>query len=247
MFRNEERALPEWIEHYLLHGAEHFYLIDDNSTDGSSRVVQPYVEKGLVTLFHEDHPRYLGRQRNLYNKYILPHIDETHWLLIVDLDEFVWSPRSIDLRAVLAEMDHIAMIQMIHTLFGSNGHVATPENGIVAAYTRRARNSPTREPGNFKYFVNSTRANFSSLNVHYATFTAKEGREAPFYIMDETWFVLNHYCCQSQDFWRETKCSRGDADNYRVRIMEDFAKYDLNDVEDTRLLEQNRVTPNSRS
>ena len=179
MFRNEERALPGWIEHYLLHGAEHFYLIDDNSTDRSSKVVQPYLEKGLVTLFHEDHPRYCGRQRNLYNNYILPHIDETRWLLIADLDEFVWSPRSVDLRSVLADLDHIAMIQIIHTLFGSNGHVATPEGSIVAAYTRRARNSPTRQPGNFKYFVNSTRANCSSLNVHNAILPPKRERRRP--------------------------------------------------------------------
>lgn len=78
LFKNEERALPEWIEHYLHHGAEHFYLIDDNSDDRSCDVVKPYVDHGLVSLFREKHPYYLGRQRNLYNKHILPRFDETH-------------------------------------------------------------------------------------------------------------------------------------------------------------------------
>jgi hypothetical protein len=241
LFKNEERALPEWIEHYLHHGAEHFYLIDDNSDDRSCDVVKPYVDHGLVSLFREKHPYYLGRQRNLYNKHILPRFDETHWLLICDLDEFVWSPRSIDLRPVLAELDHIAQVQMIHTLFGSNGRVTTPAGGLVASYTRRASSSPTRKPGNFKYFLNSTRAACSSLNVHHATFTAKEGKDAPYYIMNETGFVLNHYCCQSREFWQNTKCTRGDADSYRVRTMKDFATYDLNDVKDTRPLEQNKL------
>jgi hypothetical protein len=57
----------------------------------------------------------------------------------------------------------------------------------------------------------------------------------------ETWFVLNHYCCQSREFWQNTKCTRGDADSYRVRTMKDFATYDLNDVKDTRPLEQNKL------
>lgn len=240
IFKNEERALKEWIEHYLYHGAEHFYLIDDNSTDLSVSVLQPYAEKGIVTLFREDHPYYLGRQHVLYNKYILPHIEETHWLLMVDLDEFVWSPRTINLCDVLTNLDHIAQIQIMHTVFGSNGHVDNPSDGLVASYTRRAIDSPTNNPGNLKYFVNSTNAIYSSLGVHSAAFIAKEGKGAPYYIMNETFFVLNHYCCQSREFWRTTKCTRGDADSYRVRTMEEFETFDLNDVEDTRLFEQNK-------
>ena len=33
IFKNEEHIIKEWIEHYLYHGVEHFYLIDDNSDD----------------------------------------------------------------------------------------------------------------------------------------------------------------------------------------------------------------------
>jgi glycosyltransferase involved in cell wall biosynthesis len=129
IFKNEERAIKEWIEHYLYHGVEHFYLIDDNSTDSSGLILQRYVNDGVVTLFRVNHPYYLGRQRNLYNTHILPHIEETHWLLMVDLDEFVWSPRSINLCDVLASLDHTAQIQIEHTLFGSNGHVDDPSGG----------------------------------------------------------------------------------------------------------------------
>ena len=34
--------------------------------------------------------------------------------------------------------------------------------------------------------------------------------------------------------------TRGDADNWKVRTMELFNELDLNEVEDTRLLEQNK-------
>ena len=240
IFKNEERALKEWMEHYLFHGVEHFYLIDDKSDDDSTRVLEPYINDGLVTLSSEEHPYYLGRQHSLYNKYILPKLYETHWLLMVDLDEFMWSPRSTNLVDVLVHLDHIAQVQIMHTLFGSNGHVTHPDGGLVASFTRRARESPTAEPGNYKYFLNSARVSCSSLGVHSAQFVAKDGMDAPYYIMDSSFFVLNHYCCQSKEFWRDTKCTRGDADNYLVRSMGDFDRYDLNDIEDTRLLDQNR-------
>ena len=227
------------MDHYIFHGVQHFYLIDDKSTDRSASVVKPYVDRGYVSLFTVDHPYYLGRQHVLYNKHILPHISETNWPLIVDLDEFMWSPRGIDLKDVLAQLDQVAQVQVTHTVFGSNGHDSTPAGGLVASYTRRARDCPTEEPGNHKYFINSTRADVSNLGVHHAEFVRRDN--APYYMMDSSWFILNHYCCQSRQFWRETKCTRGDADECRVRTMADFEQYDLNDVEDTRLLEQNRA------
>jgi hypothetical protein len=240
IFKNEGHALKEWIEHYLHHGVDHIYLINDKSTDNSVQVITPYVSRGLVTLFHADHPYYLGRQRNLYNEYILPkvHAKETKWLLMCDLDEFVWSPSSLNLKDQLETMGDFWQIQMEHTVFGSNGHDANPSN-IVASYTRRSAESPTKKPGLFKYFVNSHNATFSSLNIHFADGKPHQPTYKFMFLYDP-YFVLNHYCCQSKEFWRQVKCTRGDADNYRVRTMADFDEYDLNDVLDLRLLEQNR-------
>jgi hypothetical protein len=240
IFKNEGHVLQEWVEHYLHHGAEHIYLIDDGSTDGGSDTIRDYIERGLVTLYREtDHPYYNGRQIFLYNRYFLPHVRQTHWLLIVDLDEFMWSPRSVDMRPVLAELNHIGLIQTQHTIFGSNGHIETPK-GVVASYTRRASQSPTGQPDQKKYFANSTLINVSSIRPHHADFTPRAGQDVPWYVMDETWFVLNHYACQSLHFWRDVKCTRGSANHFKVDTMETFAAWDLNDVEDTRLLEQNR-------
>ena len=68
MFKNESHSIDEWIRHYLHHGVDHFYLINDSSTDNSKEVIQPYIDKGKVTLFEPDEPYYLGRQRNMYNR-----------------------------------------------------------------------------------------------------------------------------------------------------------------------------------
>jgi len=238
MFKNEAHALKEWMEHYIFHGVDHFYLVNDDSTDNSVEILTPYIDKGLVTLFNIKHSYYLGRQTNIYDMYIFPHLKETQWLLMIDLDEFMWSPTSTDLKYVLKTANNIGQIQVEHTLFGSNGHDAIPE-GIVKSYTRRAPESPTRNPGLRKYFINSA-FEFTGLAIHHAYFKHNHDEKNNFLLLNEPYFVLNHYCCQAKELWRTVKCTRGDSDNYRTRTMDDFAEIDQNDVEDTRLLIQNQ-------
>jgi glycosyltransferase involved in cell wall biosynthesis len=168
IFRNEEHGIKEWIEHYLNHGVEHFYLIDDASDDNSVSAIKQYIETGIITLFSANWDRYIGRQRGMYNHYILPHLQETEWLLIVDLDEFMYSPRSKNLTDILNLVTNLGQIQVEHTIFGSNGHITQPSS-IIANFTRRSKEQPTKSPGNFKYFVNS-KFQFTSLNIHHATF-----------------------------------------------------------------------------
>jgi hypothetical protein len=155
---------------------------------------------------------------------------------MIDLDEFVWSPTYVDLRIPLASAAHIGQIQIEHTVFGSAGLEENPPS-VVAAYVRRAAESPTQNPGMRKYFVNS-RFSITSLNVHHASFERLEDEKNHF-ILDQNCFRLNHYCCQSREFWWQVKCQRGDVNNWRVRTMKDFAEVDLNDVEDRGLATQN--------
>ena len=239
LFKNEAHALKEWIEHYLHHGVEHFYLINDNSNDHYLEKIQYYLDTNVVTLYNAEDRfhNYTGRQRDMYNTYILPHIKESQWLLIVDLDEFMWSPKNKDLNVMLSECSHFGQIQVNHTLFGSNGHITQPDS-IIKSFTKRIRDLNTTIPhGNLKYFVNTT-FEFISLNVHHATFAINEYHNDMnvFINLGSNYFRLNHYCCQSLQFWKDIKCTRGDADHYRDRKCEEFNTYDINEVEDYDLL-----------
>ena len=233
LFKNEAHCIKEWIEHYLHHGVEHFYLINDASTDNFLPIIEPYMDK--ITLFDTSWGYYLGRQRSMYNHYILPHIKDTKWLLMVDMDEFVWSPMHIDLNVILGNLMHLGQVQIYDVLYGSNGHITQPPS-IVNGFTMRQK-----EPRNcLKYFVNSD-YEFSSLNVHHATFTDPDHEKNNFQMRDHRYFITNHYSCQSRTFWNEVKCVRGDSDNYRVRTSEDFDELDTNEIEDLRLKDQNSM------
>ena len=102
IFKNEEHSIKEWIEHYLYHGVEHFYLINDNSNDNYLEKIQCYLDKNIVTLYNACFSNYIGRQKDMYNTYILPNIKDknTKWLLMVDLDEYMWSPVNKDLNVI---------------------------------------------------------------------------------------------------------------------------------------------------
>ena len=239
LFKNESHSMKEWLEHYLFHGVEHFYLINDGSTDHTVEVLKPYIENGKVTLFNATWEYYLGRQRDMYNHYLLPILKESEWLIVVDLDEYLWSPTYIDLKNIFDNCKHIGQIQVGHTLFGSNGHEEQPRF-LLNGFTKRSAAQPYEEYGNFKYIVNSG-FQFSSLNVHHATFVNKEDETNKFIILGPEHLILNHYSCQSKEFWRTVKCTRGDSDNYlHTNRNETFNRYDKNDVDDFRLWEQNK-------
>lgn len=243
IFRNESDSILEWVQHYIHHGIQHLYMINDSSTDDSVAKIQPYIDAGWITLFDGNHwERYLGRQRDMYNRFLLPHLRETQWLIIVDMDEYLWSQVEIDLKKIIRQMpEGLTQIQFAHTLFGSSGHIFHPSGGIVRNFTWRSRDRPTEDGIILKYMVNSD-YDFESLNIHYATPKNREYMEEQYFQkFFAPWFILNHYCCQSREFWRIVKCTRGDGDHYLQRTMADFKKFDRNEVEDLELAEQNKT------
>jgi hypothetical protein len=148
----------------------------------------------------------------------------------------MWSPVSINLNYILDTCFNFVQVQVLNTIYGSNGHIEQP-NSIVAGFTKRGP-EPTRQPGLKKYFIRSD-VEWETLGVHYAK-PVDDSNWSKSVLLGPEYFVLNHYCCQSFNFWRDVKCTRGDSDNYRVRTIEDMKEIDLNETEDTRLLEQNR-------
>jgi len=237
VFKNESLILKEWLDHYIFHGVDHFYLINDSSTDDFLTILQPYIDNGIVSLFQytSDWSYYLGRQKDMYNHFIFPHIHETVWLAMIDLDEYLWSPMSVDLKNTLKICEHIGQIQVKTHLFGSNGHLKQPSS-IVQSFTKR---SVFLKDEGIKYIIN-TRFKFKELTIHHAYFVDKKDEENHFLIIGAPYFCLNHYSCQSREYWNTIKCARGDGDHWRVRTPDDFDLVDLNELEDMELYEQNK-------
>lgn len=243
MFKQEGHILKEWLDHYLLHGVEHFYLINDNSSDNYMEILQPYIEKGLVTLYNYDiqHDN-IGRQTYAYNHYLTQHKHETVWMAVLDLDEFLYSPREIDIRKILHQYENYPSIRVNWLHFGSNYHEKQPKN-VVQSFTRRASyNTQFSRYISFKPVTQTKYINRFDIHAHNIN-----GKEFIMSDNDSADLIINHYCIQSFEFWTTIKMTRGDVNRYYdsmswKRDIELFNELDNNDVEDMRLSEQNLKT-----
>ena len=86
IIKNEGRYLTEWIDYHLLVGIEHFYLYNNGSTDNTSEVLKPYVERGIVDLIN-----FPGQAKQIpaYHDSLRRHRNECRYMAVIDADEFI--------------------------------------------------------------------------------------------------------------------------------------------------------------
>jgi hypothetical protein len=251
-FKNESHILEEWINHYLQEGVEHFYLINNNSTDNFMPIIEKY--KSFITYFEDkrDH-----QQRNYYNDNILPLKNETEWLMIVDLDEFIYSRHEFPtiasyLRTLSPE---VSQVRVPWKIFGSNGHIKQPPS-VIEGFTKRAffnpigrihvksiiRTDKTLEIGVHTHNIvgtiidsNGSIIRYSSPNFDFADISEE--------ILQNSKLHLNHYIIQSYEFFMSVKVTRGDIHfTHNCRNENYFRERDEygNRVEDTELRDKRR-------
>jgi len=231
-FKNESHILKEWVEHYLFHGFDHIYLINDGSTDNYKEILKPYINKGKVTLFEnttkiDTYPR----QKFVYKEHLMPVLGESKWWAILDLDEFLYCPTDINIKNIIKNYQdtNISQIHSRWVMFGSSGHIEQPEL-VVPNFLKRKKDI---EPQVKSIFRGKELVDFD-VHMHHVNGSS---------IVDES-LIINHYAIQSWKFFERVKMTRGDVNLYTqtVGVVRDkayFDKYDYNDVIDDRLSKQN--------
>ena len=262
MFKNEAEIMTEWLEHHIAHGVEHFYLIDDYSTDNSVNILAPYLKRGIVSMHPAPFPNVQYRQVAAYHKtftYSILAKNESMWVAVIDLDEFLYSPKDFDVRKVLRQHEGLAIIGLNWVWFGSSGLITQPQSVVQAFLSRADYNyskyqnltdhykilRPHRgDMNDWEKNIINTRHDIHSIEVHqaYAEGTCDNlsfGRYP-----DDPPLLLNHYSIQSREFFIKNKGTRGDSNGYYSitdRNLEWFHICDINDIFDTRLAEQNKA------
>jgi hypothetical protein len=132
IFRDEALYLEEWLSFHYNIGVNHFYLYNDRSEDNYLSVLSPWIKKGIVTLVD-----WHGlNQKTAYNHCINYRKMESRWIAFIDLDEFLFSPRTKDLASVLREYSDCSAIFVYWVLFGSSGHAVRPNASVIESYTK---------------------------------------------------------------------------------------------------------------
>lgn len=212
MFKNEAVAMEEWLQHHLSQGVSHFYMINNDSTDGYMSIIQNYTQ--YITLYHfpEKHSQVIH-----YNK-VLPTIKASGhtWCCIMDLDEFlVLSDPTISLPTYCRRqfIGDIAEVKMQWRIFGSSGYIQQPKS-IRASFTKCWPNLVS-----YKSIVQIDRCRHLEVHAHVVDGRSTMADDALFY----------HYVLQSWEWYASVKMTRGASDIARHENIRDrsyFDKYD---------------------
>jgi len=249
IFKNEGHILKEWIDHYIYHGVEHIYLINDFSTDNFLEILQPYIDKNIITLYNNNiSDKFPDRQGYLYNLYFNDILKNTKWFGILDLDEFLYSPLEIDLKNILKFYETYNLLHINWVHFGSSNFDNQP-NYVVSNFVYRGgynsiKNGPNGRYNSYKSIV-KTDGNIK-LGIHNHIFNGTNLGKNVSFNEENTPLLINHYAVQSKEYWKNVKMMRGDCDFYYdqkkwERNMQLFKDMDINDIFDDRLKKQNEL------
>ena len=140
IFRNEAEYLKEWIEFHLMVGVDRFFLYDNNSTDSFLPILKPYIEceKAVLTPW-ATFLRDASAQRLAYAHAVCNCPQTVRWLVFIDIDEFLFSETSDDIKPIFTEFEDFAAITIPRFEFGPNGHKQKPPGLVIENYTRAGR------------------------------------------------------------------------------------------------------------
>jgi vacuolar-type H+-ATPase subunit F/Vma7 len=157
--KNEAPYIREWIEYHKLVGVEKFYIYNNESEDNIKEVLQPYIDSAEVEYI--DFP---GKavQCKAYSDAIRRFRNETKWMAIIDIDEFIVPVTAEKITDVINEIKPDAALAINLVAYGYNRHYDKPDGLVIKNYTK---NGGIACP--VKCIVNP-RTVFGFVSPHYA-------------------------------------------------------------------------------
>ena len=202
IFKNETMNIVEWMEHYIWQGVDKFHLIDNDSDDDPLRLLQPYIDSGIVSYY--ERPEKYAQIKHYQSVYQEARLNETtKWLIVADLDEFWYSnvPNQKLSTTLNESFDQYDVIYTGWRMFGSSGLDKHPESirrSMVHSYPEISKTT--------KWIIKPAVVPAERFGVHYIN-------EDYLYrkTYDDCKLRLNHYCLQSREFFEKSKMARGDV------------------------------------
>lgn len=250
MFKNETDIIQSWIDHYLAEGVEHFYLIDNGSTDDTMNKIYRYEK--YVSLIKDTRRMPTQTQTCLMNDLYLKKIkDETEWIIVCDIDEYIYARNEcVQIMDVLKKLPrNVDKIWLPWKCFGSNGHVKQPKD-VIPSFTKRQTDiSIQMDHGKVifktKHLVNilsagnevDLRHNNSYYLCNGERFGKCKSNDPVFSKLD---LHLNHYMLMSEEYYSQIKCVRGGGESghttnkFTMPVFHTMNET-FNEIEDTEL------------
>lgn len=234
--KDEGPYFKEWLEFHRLVGVEKFYIYDNESSDNTREILEPYIKEGIV-----DYTPWPGKKQQLpaYN-HCLPRCEnETKWLAYIDLDEFLVPVQNDTFSGFLQGVSsEAAQLLIPWVVYGSDGHEKKPKGLVTESYKRRAAKEFS---WTVKCAVKPGRC--WRMGLHHGYVSGKTVTEDRNEIISEFMdrkvyrphdkIRINHYHCKSWEEYQRRR-ARGDADTGDSEHYDktQFNQHDLNEVFD---------------
>lgn len=243
--RNRGPWLAEWFAFHHLVGFSKFYFYahrcEDDTISRISRLSQSLDIKSFQIHENTDQPQ-LRAYQHAYDSF--GH--EVDWMAFIDGDEFLFPTQTYSMKESLEkyQYERMSALGIYWVCFGSAGHIAEPSGLIVDNFKMRSnfdfdpnKHVKSMVVGRQKIQVTN---NAHYFNTMFGTYDEQMRPVTGGLMLDVTpthdVFRINHYLCQSHDYFKSTKQASGKADvsggSGAVRPDGWWELHDKNDVLD---------------
>lgn len=234
--KNEGPYFKEWIEWHRKQGVEKFYIYDNESTDETRQVLEPYIASGLV-----EYTYFPGQKRQLaaYDDCFERHRLDTRWLALIDLDEFIVPVKDKTIPDFLRRFEAFPVVEINWLVYGSGGAKKKTPGTMMERFKRHS------QPGHIlnrhvKSIVDPRRV-FNMIGCHEAARISGRAADSHGCPIRKNFrerepqqdiIRINHYAVRSYEEFVE-KQARGRAAGRTKELKIDyFHRFDLNDIEE---------------
>ena len=234
--KNEGPYFKEWLDWHISQGVEKFYVYDNESTDGTKEVLQPYIEKGIVEYTY--FPGY-RKQLAAYDECLKKHRYDTRWLAVIDMDEFIIPLKNTSIPEYLKDFEDFPVVEINWLCYGSSGQKQRLPGGVMERFKRHSL--PNHELNHHVKSIVDPRRIYGMIGCHEAARINGKAADSDGNRVKVSWrdrepvhdrIKINHYAVRSYEEFIEKK-GRGRASG-PTRQLEDeyFRQFDLNDLSD---------------
>jgi hypothetical protein len=144
IMKNEGAYLKEWIEYHRMAGVEKFYLYDNESTDNTKEILEPYIREGIVDYVYFPGTG-MGNQVRSYADAVRRVRNSVKWLAVIDIDEFIVPVEKNkiidvinDLQTAVRRKKHKKLFGLaVHWVqYGYDGHYTKPDGLIIENFRK---------------------------------------------------------------------------------------------------------------
>lgn len=234
--KDEGPYFVEWIEWHLSQGVDKFYIYDNDSSDNTKALLQPYIDKGIVVYLYW--PGY-RQQIAAYDDCIDRARYATRWLAFIDLDEFIVPKSDSSIPAFLKRFEKYAAVEVNWLVYGSGGAKKKVPGTMMERFKHHSL--PDNILNRHVKSIVNPRLVFNMIGCHEAARISGQTADSHGDVVKKNFrervpqqdvICINHYAVRSFEEFLE-KQNRGRASGKQRTVKLDYFKqYDLNDIED---------------